>query len=372
MTSEFSRRKSFITSSIKTARLYGFQGLDLNGVYPNTAANMTNMRTFIEEWRTTINSESNNSLILTMGAYYSPMLDQSMKYPVETIVRNFDWVHLRSYDYYLPSKNNVTRAHSALYDPSSTRNTDYGIKEWIKNGLPANKIVIGLAYHGYAWTLENPNHNMVGSPARGPAITSYGSSINYKNIKGYMKSNGAILVYNSTYVVNYVTIGPLWIGYDDVEAIRTKVSYAKDKGLRGFAAFQIPNDDVDWELSKAGRNLKVFSFGQIKEATNNFSIKNKIGEGGFGPVYKGRLSDGQEIAVKRLSEYSKQGVEEFQNEVSLASKLQHVNVLQLQGFCIEKEEKILVYEYMSNRSLDFYLYGARNKLLIHYKIIRST
>ncbi|XP_015161437.1 chitinase-3-like protein 1, partial [Solanum tuberosum] len=152
MTSEFSRRKSFITSSIKTARLYGFQGLDLNGVYPNTAANMTNMRTFIEEWRTTINSESNNSLILTMGAYYSPMLDQSMKYPVETIVRNFDWVHLRSYDYYLPSKNNVTRAHSALYDPSSTRNTDYGIKEWIKNGLPANKIVIGLAYHGYAWT----------------------------------------------------------------------------------------------------------------------------------------------------------------------------------------------------------------------------
>uniref|UniRef100_M0ZUC4 Receptor-like kinase CHRK1 n=1 Tax=Solanum tuberosum TaxID=4113 RepID=M0ZUC4_SOLTU len=252
MTSEFSRRKSFITSSIKTARLYGFQGLDLNGVYPNTAANMTNMRTFIEEWRTTINSESNNSLILTMGAYYSPMLDQSMKYPVETIVRNFDWVHLRSYDYYLPSKNNVTRAHSALYDPSSTRNTDYGIKEWIKNGLPANKIVIGLAYHGYAWTLVNPNHNMVGSPARGPAITSDGSSINYRDIKGYMKSDGAILVYNSTYVVNYVTNGPLWIGYDDVEAIRTKVSYAKDKGLRGFAAFQIPNDDVDWELSKAG------------------------------------------------------------------------------------------------------------------------
>ncbi|KAK6783537.1 hypothetical protein RDI58_016991 [Solanum bulbocastanum] len=430
MTSEFSRRKSFITSSIKTARLYGFQGLDLHGVNPNTAANMTNMRTFIEEWRTTINFESNNSLILTMGAYYSPMLiDQSMKYPVETIVRNFDWVHLRAYDYYLPSKNNVTRAHSALYDPSSTQNTDYGIKEWIKNGLPANKIVIGLAYHGYAWTLVNPNHNMVSSPARGPGITSDGA-MNYRIIKRYMKSYGAIPVYNSTYVVNYVTIGSFWIGYDDVEGIRTKVSYAKDKGLRGFAAFQIPSDDVDWELSKAaldeeqqegedhrgskrrllaillptititilvissilcilkkktvrsegieelnerviGRNLKVFSFDQVKEATNNFSIKNKIGEGGFGPVYKGMLSDGQEIAVKRLSECSKQGVEEFQNEVSLASKLQHVNVLQLQGFCIEKEEKILIYEYMSNRSLDFYLYGAHNKLLTHYKIIHS-
>ncbi|KAK4712778.1 hypothetical protein R3W88_018685 [Solanum pinnatisectum] len=422
MTSEFSRRKSFITSSIKTARLYGFQGLDLHGVNPNTAANMTNMRTFIEEWRTTINFESNNSLILTMGAYYSPMLiDQLMKYPVETIVRNFDWVHLRAYDYYLPSKNNVTRAHSALYDPSSTRNTDYGIKEWIKNGLPANKIVIGLAYHGYAWTLVNPNHNMVGSPARGPGLTSDGV-VNYRIIKRYMKSYGAIPVYNSTYVVNYVTIGSFWIGYDDVEAIRTKVSYAKDKGLRGFAAFQIPSDDVDWELSKAaldeeedhrgskrrllaillptititilvissilcilkkktvrsegieelnerviGRNLKVFSFDQVKEATNNFSIKNKIGEGGFGPVYKGRLSDGQEIAVKRLSECSKQGVEEFQNEVSLASKLQHVNVLQLQGFCIEKEEKILVYEYMPNRSLDFYLYDPVKSLKLDWE-----
>lgn len=130
-----------------------------------------------------------------------------------------------------------------------------------------------------------------------------------------------------------------------------------------------------------GRNLIVFSFDQIKEATDNFSIENKIGEGGFGPVYKvlvtqqvdqwrylrqiqwsllfqGRLSDGQEIAVKRLSECSKQGVEEFRNEVSLASKLQHVNVVQVQGFCNEKDEKILIYEYMPNKSLGFYLYGT--------------
>ncbi|KAM3220983.1 class V chitinase-like [Capsicum annuum] len=403
MTSQFSRRKSFITTSIRTARQYGFQGLELNGVNPNTAANMTNMRTFIEEWRTAINSESKSSgtkrLILIMGAHYSPMLE-SMIYPVETILRNFDWIHVKAYDYYLPTEDNITGAHTALYDPASTLNTDYGIKEWIKNGLPANKIVLGLAYHGYAWTLVNPNHNTVGSPARGLAITRDGS-MSYRYIKRYMKSYGGIPVYNSTYVVNYVTIGSFWIGYDDVEAIRTKVSYANGEGLRGFAAFQIPSDDVDWELSKAasgeeedhrgskrrllaillptititvllistivcilkkktmrsevfhliigievlneraiGSNLIVFSFDQIKEATDNFSIENKIGEGGFGPVYKGRLSDGEEIAVKRLSECSKQGVEEFRNEVTLASKLQHVNVLQLQGFCIEREEKI--------------------------------
>ncbi|KAJ8562225.1 hypothetical protein K7X08_011516 [Anisodus acutangulus] len=421
MTSEFSRRKSFIKTSIKTARQYGFQGLDLFGVNPNTAANMTNMRIFIEEWRTAINSESANSLILTMGSYYSPMLE-TMNYPVDTIIRNFDWVHLLAYDYYLPTKDNFTGAHTALYDPASKRNTDYGIKEWIKKGLPANKIVLGLAYHGFAWTLVNPNHNTVGSPARGLAITQDGS-ISYRYIKQYMKSYGAIPVYNSTYVVNYVTIGSFWIGYDDAEAIRTKVSYAKDKGLRGFAAFQIPSDDVNWELSKAasdeeedqrgskrrllaillptiaitiilistilcilkkktirsegirelneraiGRNMKVFSFDQIKEATDSFSIKNKIGEGGFGPVYKGRLSDGCEIAVKRLSKCSKQGVEEFQNEVTLASKLQHVNVLQLQGFCIEREEKILIYEYMPNKSLDFYLYDPVKSMQLDWEM----
>ncbi|MCD9561214.1 hypothetical protein HAX54_020215 [Datura stramonium] len=425
MTSQYSRRKSFIRTSIKTARQYGFQGLDLLAVNPNTATNMTNMRTFIEEWRTAIDSESKSSgtkrLILTMGAYYSPMLD-SMSYPVDTIVRNFDWVHLITYDYYLPTKDNFTGAHTALYDPASKLNTDYGIKEWIKSGLPANKIVLGLAYHGYAWTLVNPNHNTVGSPARGPAITQDGS-MSYRYIKNYMKSYGVTPVYNSTLVVNYVTIGSFWIGYDDVEAIKTKVSYAKDKGLLGFAAFQIPSDDVDWELSKAaldeeeedqrdsnqrllaillptltitilllstilcilkrkttrsegigelneraiGRNLKVFSFDQIKEATDNFSIKNKIGEGGFGPVYKGRLSDGEEIAVKRLSECSKQGVEEFQNEVSLASKLQHVNVLQLQGYCIKREEKILIYEYMPNKSLDFYLYDPVKSLKLDWE-----
>ncbi|NP_001312658.1 G-type lectin S-receptor-like serine/threonine-protein kinase At1g11330 precursor [Nicotiana tabacum] len=411
MTSQFSRRKSFITTSIKTARQYGFQGLDLIGVNPNTDANMTNMRSFIEEWRTAINSESKSSgtrtLILTMGAYYSPMLD-SMSYPIDTIIRNFDWVHLKAY--------------AALYDPTSKLNTDYGIKEWIKRGLPANKIVLGLAYHGYAWTLVNPKHNTVRTPARGLAITQDGS-ISYRYIKQYMKSYGVTPVYNSTFVVNYVTIGSFWIGYDDVEAIRTKVSYAKDKGLLGFAAFQIPSDDVNWELSKTaqdeeeedqsgsnrrllaillptltltilllstivfilkkktlrsegirelneraiGHNLKVFKFDKIKAATDNFSIKNKLGEGGFGPVYKGRLSDGQEIAIKRLSAYSKQGVEEFQNEVTLASKLQHVNVLQLQGCCTEREEKILIYEYMPNKSLDFYLYDPVQSLQLDWE-----
>ncbi|KAL0353220.1 UNVERIFIED_CONTAM: putative cysteine-rich receptor-like protein kinase [Sesamum angustifolium] len=93
----------------------------------------------------------------------------------------------------------------------------------------------------------------------------------------------------------------------------------------------------------------------IEEATDNFSVFNKLREGGFGPVFKGILPDGQEIAVKRLSSNSEQGSEEFINEVILTHKLQHINLVKLLGFCVHKEEKLLVYEYTPNGSLEGFL-----------------
>ncbi|KAI7755980.1 hypothetical protein M8C21_021599, partial [Ambrosia artemisiifolia] len=114
-------------------------------------------------------------------------------------------------------------------------------------------------------------------------------------------------------------------------------------------------------------DLHYFTFKSILFATNNFSHTNKLGEGGFGAVYKGKLVDGQEIAVKRLSQGSGQGINEFMNETKLIAKLQHVNLVRLLGCCIEKQEKILVYEYMSNNSLDFFLFDSRKKLLLGWK-----
>ncbi|PON41049.1 Cysteine rich receptor like kinase [Parasponia andersonii] len=97
----------------------------------------------------------------------------------------------------------------------------------------------------------------------------------------------------------------------------------------------------------------------ILAATNNFSDSNKLGEGGFGPVYKGLLRNGRKVAVKRLSICSDQGSEEFTNEVLLIMKLQHRNLVRLLGFCVDGQEKLLVYEYMPNGSLDVILLNPR-------------
>ncbi|KAJ3687932.1 hypothetical protein LUZ61_017096 [Rhynchospora tenuis] len=99
----------------------------------------------------------------------------------------------------------------------------------------------------------------------------------------------------------------------------------------------------------------------LKEATLNFNESNKLGEGGFGAVYKGILPNGQEIAVKRLSQNSGQGVKELKNELVLVAKLQHKNLVQVVGVCLEGQEKLLAYEFVPNRSLGTFLFDNERR-----------
>ncbi|XP_010533171.1 PREDICTED: cysteine-rich receptor-like protein kinase 26 [Tarenaya hassleriana] len=105
----------------------------------------------------------------------------------------------------------------------------------------------------------------------------------------------------------------------------------------------------------------LFDFRTIREATDNFSPEKKLGQGGFGTVYKGMLRDGQEIAVKRLSRDTGQGETEFKNEVLLVAKLQHRNLVRLLGFSTKGNERLLVYEFVKNASLDNFLFDAVKK-----------
>ncbi|XP_050288809.1 cysteine-rich receptor-like protein kinase 44 [Quercus robur] len=118
-----------------------------------------------------------------------------------------------------------------------------------------------------------------------------------------------------------------------------------------------------------------FHFPTIRVATDNFSDANKIGQGGFGVVYKGRLSNGQEIAVKRLSPGSGQGDLEFKNEILLVAKLQHRNLVKLRGFCLEGCERLLIYEFVPNGSLDQVIFDPTKRAYLdwqtRYKIIEG-
>ncbi|GKV19854.1 hypothetical protein SLEP1_g30059 [Rubroshorea leprosula] len=130
--------------------------------------------------------------------------------------------------------------------------------------------------------------------------------------------------------------------------------------------YYIPWSDRKIEGGENGKNnerqnedveLPLFELDVISKATNEFSSHKKLGEGGFGPVYKGTLPDGKEIVVRRFSRSSGQGLVEFKSEVALIAKLQHWNLVKVLGCCIQGEEKMLIYEYMPNKSLDCFIFG---------------
>ncbi|KAK2360570.1 G-type lectin S-receptor serine/threonine-protein kinase [Trifolium repens] len=165
----------------------------------------------------------------------------------------------------------------------------------------------------------------------------------------------------------------LWLFTKSARKKNNKSFQRFDKGAspEGYAS-----DNVIGEMSQVKlQEILIFDFEKLATATNNFHLSNKLGQGGFGPVYKGKLEDGQEIAVKRLSRASGQGLEEFMNEVVVIYKLQHRNLVRLLGCCIEGDEKMLMYEYMPNKSLDAFIFDpSKNKLIdwrTRYSIIEG-
>ncbi|XP_017190598.2 G-type lectin S-receptor-like serine/threonine-protein kinase At1g11410 [Malus domestica] len=120
------------------------------------------------------------------------------------------------------------------------------------------------------------------------------------------------------------------------------------------------------DQSKINSELQFFDLTTVAAATDNFSVANKLGKGGFGSVYKGVLHNGKEVAVKRLSNNSDQGIEEFKNEVVIIAKLQHRNLVKIIGCCVEDGEKMLIYEYVPNKSLDSFIFDDTKRNLLDW------
>ncbi|KAI3456373.1 hypothetical protein Pfo_013036 [Paulownia fortunei] len=149
-------------------------------------------------------------------------------------------------------------------------------------------------------------------------------------------------------------------GFTALLLIISPCSYADQQDKNPYLNLQEDSRVKDLELP-------LFKLDDICAATDEFSLHNKIGQGGFGSVYKGELQNGEKIAVKRLSEDSNQGLQEFKNEMNLIAQLQHRNLVKLLGCCIEGEERMLIYEYMPNKSLDQFIFDQTKDTALNWQ-----
>uniref|UniRef100_A0A7N2MB12 Receptor-like serine/threonine-protein kinase n=1 Tax=Quercus lobata TaxID=97700 RepID=A0A7N2MB12_QUELO len=188
------------------------------------------------------------------------------------------------------------------------------------------------------------------------------AAVNNNSISGTNKKLGALQIFVLTMSTPLVMLTLGFMFYYVRRKLRKK---GEDLLQLDLGMTQTTENSEHSEVNKRGDGKKfkmpLFSLKSVSAATDNFSDANKLGEGGFGPVYKGILLKGDEVAVKRLSRRSGQGWEELKNEAMLIAKLQHKNLVRLLGCCIEQDEKILVYEYMSNKSLDFFLFDPEKR-----------
>ncbi|XP_074267393.1 cysteine-rich receptor-like protein kinase 15 [Silene latifolia] len=128
------------------------------------------------------------------------------------------------------------------------------------------------------------------------------------------------------------------------------------------------DDDTHETEDLVTRESLLYTMETLQTATNGFSNENKLGQGGFGTVYKGTLPNGEEVAVKRMSRISRQGAQEFKNEILLVAKLRHKNLARLLGFALNQKEKLLVYEYLPNKSLDHFVFDPIKQGQLNWRL----
>ncbi|CAL4898656.1 unnamed protein product [Urochloa decumbens] len=219
----------------------------------------------------------------------------------------------------------------------------------------ANNIRCYLRYESYPYYDSRPivRLRLPPAPAPSPAMTPTTTVVKHKRrMSNFWAIPIVIVPVAAAAFLCFILCSPC------PSRTRIKAGSRRPWNLQG-------EDKLVWQGKDS--EFSLFGFEQVLEATDNFSEENKLGQGGFGAVYKGQFPQGLEIAVKRLASHSGQGFTEFENEVQLIAKLQHRNLVRLLGCCTQEEEKILVYEYLPNKSLDFFIFDENKRSLLDWK-----
>ncbi|XP_047069388.1 putative cysteine-rich receptor-like protein kinase 20 [Lolium rigidum] len=226
-------------------------------------------------------------------------------------------------------------------------------KQWY-DGREGGRILgvrCNFRYEGYHF-YDGTANVRIGLPDHSPSPTGNGESKHKKIL--------VIVLCASITVVFFMLVGCFLL----IRRLRKGAGEMKLEQAESRSISKTEEALMLWKIEESGSEFTLYDFPELGAATDNFSEDNKLGTGGFGP---GILPDGTEVAVKRLGAQSGQGFVEFKNEIQLIAKLQHTNLVKLLGCCVQEEEKMLVYEYMSNRSLDFFIFDEEQGRLLDWK-----
>uniref|UniRef100_A0A5B7BN03 Putative chitinase-like protein 4 n=1 Tax=Davidia involucrata TaxID=16924 RepID=A0A5B7BN03_DAVIN len=263
MASNASSRKNFIDSTIKVARKFGFDGIDLDWEFPQTPQDMQNLGHLLDEWRAEVQNEAKPTnrtpLLLTAAVYFSVDFFLSgvhRSFPVASLSENLDWINVMCYDYHGSWDTSATGAHAALFDPKSNISTSYGLRSWIKARMPRSKLIMGLPLYGRTWRLKDPKSHGIGAPAVGVGPGDELGQMTFFQVEMFNKENNATVKYDVDTVSTYSVAGTSWIGYDDVRSTSVKIGFAQALGLRGYFFWAV-NGDHDWKISRQASSLWI-------------------------------------------------------------------------------------------------------------------
>ncbi|KAG6675657.1 hypothetical protein I3842_15G114300 [Carya illinoinensis] len=281
-------RDAFINRSIQLAREYNYDGLDLCWLYPSKADQEEQLASLLNEWRSALDLDFTktkkpaNKLLLTAAVFHHPGIpgkdgNITFNYPIPAINKNLDWINVLAIDFYTPSPSNSSRetgpVHAWRNPKEPNRCGSDGIRNWI-NGIGPNpvkidaqKLVLGLPFYGYQWTLVNhDDHGFFA--AADPANAAAAARLEFRIIqeKHINRNAGRLVNDHDEYGASYWHHEASWIGFEDEHSIATKVKEAfRGNNLGGYFAWHLAADDDNWILSNAASNA-------LDNAMNNPSV----------------------------------------------------------------------------------------------------